>query len=104
MRVLIADDNALAGEILQRTVRSRGWQADVVTRGIDAVKRIGDTARDGSPYDIALLDWRMPDLDGLNTAKLINTMHGDTPPPRVLLVTAFGAKCCRKARPRSRAF
>jgi two-component system, sensor histidine kinase and response regulator len=90
VRVLIADDNVVAGEILSRNVRSLGWHADLVTCGIDAVERIGDAARAGTPFDIALLDWRMPDLDGLNAAKLINTMHGSAEPPLVLLVTAFG--------------
>jgi two-component system, sensor histidine kinase and response regulator len=90
VRVLIADDNAIAGEILSRNVRSLGWHADLVTCGIDAVERIGDAARAGTPFDIALLDWRMPDLDGLNAAKLISTMQGPAEPPRVLLVTAFG--------------
>jgi two-component system, sensor histidine kinase and response regulator len=98
VRVLIADDNAMAGEILSRTVRSLGWQADLVTCGIDAVERIGDAARGDTPYDIALLDWRMPDLDGLNAAKLIDTMKGHTEPPLVLLVTAFGREVLRETQ------
>ncbi|WP_277182273.1 response regulator [Caballeronia sp. BR00000012568055] len=98
VRILIADDNAMAGEILSRTVRSLGWQADLVTCGIDAVERIGDAARGDTPYDIALLDWRMPDLDGLNAAKLINTMRGHTEPPMVLLVTAFGREVLRESQ------
>jgi two-component system, sensor histidine kinase and response regulator len=98
VRILIADDNTMAGEILSRTVRSLGWQADLVTCGIDAVERIGDAARSEMPYDIALLDWRMPDLDGLNAAKLINTMHADAQPPRVLLVTAFGREVLQETQ------
>ncbi|BAN27434.1 probable sensor/response regulator hybrid (plasmid) [Caballeronia insecticola] len=97
-RVLIADDNAIAGEILSRTVRSLGWQADVVTSGIEAVERIGDAARGATPYDIALLDWRMPGLDGLNAAKLISTMKGRVAPPLVLLVTAFGREVLRESQ------
>lgn len=76
VRLLIADDNPIAGEILLRTVRSLGWHADVVESGIEAVERIGDAARDNQPYDIALMDWRMPGLDGLNAARLIHTMKG----------------------------
>jgi two-component system, sensor histidine kinase and response regulator len=98
VRILIADDNLMAGEILSRTVRSLGWQADLVTCGIDAVERIGDAMRGETPYDIALLDWRMPDLDGLNAAKLINTMRGYAEPPRVLLVTAFGREVLQETQ------
>lgn len=97
-RILIADDNAIAREILSRTVRALGWQADVVTSGIEAVERIGDAARGAAPYDIALLDWRMPGLDGLNAARLIGTMKGRAPAPLVLLVTAFGRETLRESQ------
>ncbi|BBU33183.1 hypothetical protein BTHE68_69170 (plasmid) [Burkholderia sp. THE68] len=97
-RILIADDNAIAGEILSRTVRSLGWQADLVTSGSDAVERIGAAARRGAPYDIALLDWRMPGLDGLSTAKQIRAMDVKIAPPLVLLVTAFGREVLREAQ------
>lgn len=97
-RILIADDNAIAREILSRTVRALGWQADVVTSGIEAVERIGDAARSDAPYDIALLDWRMPGLDGLNAARLIGTMKGRAPAPLVLLVTAFGRETLRESQ------
>ncbi|SAK45863.1 multi-sensor hybrid histidine kinase [Caballeronia pedi] len=97
-RILIADDNPIAGEILSRTVRSLGWQADLVTSGIDAVERINEAARRGAPYDIALLDWRMPGLDGLNTAKQIRAMNVKIAPPLVLLVTAFGREVLREAQ------
>ncbi|MDR5816604.1 response regulator [Caballeronia sp. LZ033] len=97
-RILIADDNAIAREILSRTVRALGWQADVVTSGIEAVERIGEAARGPAPYDIALLDWRMPGLDGLNAARLIGTMKGRAPAPLVLLVTAFGRETLRESQ------
>ncbi|WP_250538878.1 response regulator, partial [Caballeronia sp. INML3B] len=87
---LIADDNAIAGEIMARTVRSLGWRADIVTSGREAVERIGEAALNDAPYDIALLDWRMPELDGLNAARQIHAMKGRAAPPLVLLVTAFG--------------
>ncbi|SAK47754.1 multi-sensor hybrid histidine kinase [Caballeronia temeraria] len=97
-RILIADDNAIAGEIMSRTVRSLGWHADVVTSGTEAVQRILDAALNDAPYDIALLDWRMPGLDGLNTAKRISTMTGRATPPLVLLVTAFGREVLRESQ------
>ncbi|SAL24844.1 multi-sensor hybrid histidine kinase [Caballeronia arvi] len=97
-RILIADDNAIAGEILSRTVRSLGWHADVVTSGTAAVARIADAARSDAPYDIALLDWRMPGLDGLDTAKQVVAMNGRVAPPLVLLVTAFGREVLRESQ------
>ncbi|SPB13673.1 histidine kinase [Caballeronia novacaledonica] len=96
-RILIADDNAIAGEIMSRTVRSLGWQADIVTSGSEAVARIGEAALSDAPYDIALLDWRMPGLDGLAAAKQIGAMKGRAT-PLVLLVTAFGREVLRESQ------
>jgi len=97
-RILIADDNAVAGEIMSRTVRALGWQADIVTSGSEAVERVGNAALGDAPYDIALLDWRMPGLDGLNTARQISTMKGRATPPLVLLVTAFGREVLKESQ------
>jgi CheY-like chemotaxis protein len=97
-RILIADDNAVAGEIMSRTVRALGWQADIVTSGFEAVERVGNAALSDAPYDIALLDWRMPGLDGLNAARQISTMKGRATPPLVLLVTAFGREVLKESQ------
>ncbi|SAK43637.1 multi-sensor hybrid histidine kinase [Caballeronia glebae] len=97
-RILIADDNAIAGEIMSRTVHSLGWRADIVTSGTEAIERIRDAALSDAPYDIALLDWRMPGLDGLHVARQIHAMKGRATPPLVLLVTAFGREVLRESQ------
>ncbi|SAK55603.1 multi-sensor hybrid histidine kinase [Caballeronia fortuita] len=98
-RILIADDNAIACEIMSRTVRALGWHADIVKSGTEAVQRIGDAARSDAPYDIALLDWRMPGLDGLNAARQISALTGSrATPPLVLLVTAFGREVLKESQ------
>jgi two-component system, sensor histidine kinase and response regulator len=98
LRLLVADDNQLAGELLVRTVAALGWQADLVGGGIDAVKRIGESVHAGQPYDVVLMDWRMPDLDGLNAARLIRNAKDSMPLPVVVMVTAYGREVLAEAR------
>jgi two-component system sensor histidine kinase/response regulator len=98
LRLLVADDNQLAGELLVRTVAALGWQADLVGGGIDAVKRISESVRAGQPYDVVLMDWRMPDLDGLNAARLIRGAKDSLPLPVVVMVTAYGREVLAEAR------
>ncbi|WP_397448616.1 response regulator [Pseudomonas sp. NA-150] len=90
MRLLVVDDNPIAAELLVRTVTALGWQADLVSSGIDAVTRISETVNEGERYDAVLMDWRMPDLSGMNAAKLIREVKGRTPPPVVVMITAYG--------------
>ncbi|MGV8917945.1 MAG: CHASE domain-containing protein [Pseudomonas sp.] len=90
IRLLIADDNAMAGELLLRTVHALGWTADYVTGGIQAVDAVKQAQARGDAYDVVLMDWRMPDIDGLSAAKLIHEQDHHLPPPMVIMITAYG--------------
>ncbi len=90
MRVLVVDDNPIAAELLMRTVAALGWQADLVSSGLDAVSRISEALHQGERYDVVLMDWRMPDLNGMSAAKLIRELKGRVPPPVVVMITAYG--------------
>ncbi len=97
IRLLVVDDNPMAGELLVRTALSLGWEADYVSGGVDAVKRISETIDERDRYDAVVMDWRMPDLDGLNAAKLIRVMSGRVRPPVVVMITAYGREVLANA-------
>ncbi|MPQ70145.1 PAS domain S-box protein [Pseudomonas sp. MWU12-2323] len=90
MRLLVADDNSMACELLLRTVRSLGWTADTVSGGTAAVEAVRAAQLRGEPYDVVLMDWRMPDMDGLSAARLISLQERAAPPPMVIMITAYG--------------
>ncbi len=90
MRLLVADDNSMACELLLRTVRSLGWTADTVSGGTLAVESVRKAQQRGQPYDVVLMDWRMPDMDGLSAARLISLQEQAAPPPMVIMITAYG--------------
>ncbi len=90
MRLLVADDNSMACELLLRTVRALGWTADTVNGGTQAVESVRNAQIRGEPYDVVLMDWRMPDLDGLSAARLISRQEQSVPPPMVIMITAYG--------------
>ena len=56
---------------------------------------------EGRRYDVVLMDWRMPDLDGLSAAQLIRQLQGDLPPPMVIAITAYGREVLADARDHS---
>jgi len=86
-RVLIADDQPSARAVLADTVNSLGWYAEAVDSGEQVISRAGaDVAGD---YDILLLDWRMPRMDGLQAARRIRESRGQDSMPIIIMVTAF---------------
>ncbi|MGB0129899.1 MAG: PAS domain S-box protein [Rhodocyclaceae bacterium] len=87
-RVLLADDLAEAREAL--AIMLRGLDLDVVVAdsGTAALERMAIADQRREPFDIALIDWHMPGLDGIETGRRLKTM-GLVPPPLPILVTAF---------------
>ena len=90
LRILIADDNQVVAELLLRTVEALGWQANVVSNGRLAVELVRKAHEQACPYDVVLMDWRMPELDGLSAAQLIHDDTTTTKQPVVVMITAYG--------------
>jgi PAS domain S-box-containing protein len=90
MRILVVDDNAMAGELLLRTVHALGWKADHVSGGTQAVEWVKNAQARGEAYDVVLMDWRMSDMDGLSAAQLIHRQGNGVPPPMIIMITAYG--------------
>jgi len=90
LTVLVADDNATARAMLSDTIKSMGWQVDTVESGEDAISKTMVRLRHNLTYDIFLLDWRMPGMDGLMAAKAIREASSPhSQPPIVIMVTAY---------------
>ena len=95
----MADDNLVAGELLERTVGAR-LARRLRRQRSEAVARVQAAMAEGR-YDVVLMDWRMPDLDGLSAAQLIRQLQGDLPPPMVIMITAYGREVLADARDHS---
>lgn len=77
-RVLIAEDNEINALLLTKMLEKMGAQADWVTNGRKAVDRMLAAMAGKLPmYDFAILDIRMPGLDGLQVARLIRTAEAE---------------------------
>ena len=72
LRVLVVDDNATNRTILHDQLAHWGVAVDVVDGALAGLGRLGAAAAEGAPYDLAVLDLCMPDLDGLELARRIS--------------------------------
>jgi CheY-like chemotaxis protein len=71
MRVLCVDDNATHRTILEQQLRAWGMQVDSAASGSSALARLQAAHDHGTPYTLALVDLQMPDMDGVELARLI---------------------------------
>jgi signal transduction histidine kinase/DNA-binding response OmpR family regulator/HPt (histidine-containing phosphotransfer) domain-containing protein/HAMP domain-containing protein len=95
LRVLVVDDNAAAREILQESLRAIVSRVDMVASGAEAIAAVKQ-ADAAAPYDLVFMDWRMPDLDGLQASRRIKSDETLTRQPAIVLVTAFGREEVRE--------
>jgi PAS domain S-box-containing protein len=84
-RLLVVDDNATNREILKRLADSWEMRVEVVERPRDAL----DMVRRGDPFDVAVLDMQMPDMDGFELAREIRRYRDERALP-LLLLTSIG--------------
>jgi len=90
IKALVVDDSEAAAAILTEQFAVLGCHADMAHNGQTAVEMVHRAIADGVPYHILLLDWRMPEPDGLETARRIwNTCKPETSPV-MILVTGTG--------------
>ncbi|MBI3721872.1 MAG: response regulator, partial [Fimbriimonas ginsengisoli] len=86
LRVLVVDDNETNRQILELTLKEWGCKATLCADGSEALAILGDA---GSPtYDAVLLDYLMPEMDGLMVSEEIGRRMGDARPKTILLSSA----------------
>ena len=89
LKVLVVDDNAAAREVLEEQLRTIGAEIQQVASGAEAIIAVKDADTD-RPFDVLLVDWRMPGLDGVETARRIRADSSLKSVPAIIIVTAFG--------------
>ncbi len=89
-RVLAADDNPVAREIMGTLLETFGFEVHVVDSGKKAIQAVKDADRDGEqPFELMILDWKMPGMTGLECARHIKSLSLRTS-PKIILITAYG--------------
>lgn len=89
-RVLIVDDNDNAREVLHTMLEANGFAVEAVSSGKRALSLLSEASRDERSFDLVLMDWRMPEMDGIETSRRIRNDPTLSRLPAILMVTAFG--------------
>jgi two-component system sensor histidine kinase/response regulator len=88
-RVLVVDDNENARLVLADLLASMTFQVTEVGAGGTALAAVRDKAGTPAAFEIVFLDWQMPGMDGIETARQIKALGLDDE-PKMVMVTAYG--------------
>ena len=89
LRILVVDDSRNSREILQDLLLGLGYRpvmASSARAGLAELMRASAAA----PYDLVLLDWKMPELDGFAFVEELRCSESPLDLPRIVMVTAYG--------------
>ncbi len=86
-KMLVVDDDKQLCESTAASLHAIGIQADWTQDGESALEMVGQQHRKQDDYHIILLDWKMPGMDGIETAKALRRQMGDDIP--ILLISAY---------------
>ena len=76
-KILVIDDDDETCKSVPGVFQSLGIVTDCCHSGAEALKKVVDAKAKGFKYDAFLVDWRMPDMDGMKTTKLLREKLGD---------------------------
>lgn len=87
LSVLVVDDDECACQSLCTILDEIGMRSEGCTSGQDAVAAVQRALNTALPFYAAILDWKMPGMDGLDTARAIKSLVGDTLP--IIILSAY---------------
>ena len=90
LNVLVVDDNQAARQALQKMLGVFNFDATAVSSGQEALQAIEYASKEGKPFQLAVVDWLMPGMNGSATIKKIMEDRIDTNAPKSLLMVPFG--------------
>ncbi|WNC72958.1 PAS domain S-box protein [Thalassotalea psychrophila] len=88
-RVLVVDDNAHAREIFSKMVASLGYEVVTAENAAKGLERLKDSDLH-KPFELVLMDWQMPTMDGVEAITIIENKLNLKHPPTIFMVTAYG--------------
>jgi len=88
-RIMVVDDNEMSRIVLSDMLAGMSFQVEVAESGKAGLQAIQEACAAGGPFEVVLLDWQMPGMDGIETARRIREMELAIA-PHLIMITAHG--------------
>jgi PAS domain S-box-containing protein len=89
MKALVVDDNPTSREILGDMLESFSFEVTLAATGQEGIDEVEKADKD-KPYEIVIMDWKMPGMDGIEASRRIKEHSGLSHVPPIVMVTAYG--------------
>jgi two-component system sensor histidine kinase/response regulator len=89
MKVLVVDDNATSRDIFQEMLKSFSFEVTLASSGQEGLTEL-ENAPESQPFELVIIDWQMPGMDGIEASRRIKNHRGLSKIPVIIMVTAYG--------------
>jgi CheY-like chemotaxis protein len=86
---LVVDDNATSRDIFQEMLESFSFEVSVAASGAEGITEL-ENAQQDKPFELVVMDWKMPGMDGIEASRRIKKHTGLSKIPAIVMVTAYG--------------
>ena len=86
LKALVVDDDFNTCDSVTKMLVTVGMRADWTLSGKEAVLRARQSIEMGDTYKAYIIDWRLPDMNGIEVTRQIRSLHDDTP---IIILTAY---------------
>lgn len=87
LKVLVIDDDSIVGKQTSIILKEIGAHTVWVDSGMKGIEEVKKSVKSNHLYDIAMIDWQMPDMDGVETARCIRKLVG--PDTMIIMISAY---------------
>ncbi|MDA3896051.1 MAG: response regulator [Desulfobacteraceae bacterium] len=96
LKVLVVDDNKVARFVICDMLESFSFEVHQVSSARESFIELENAAKNNRPFELVVMDWRMPEIDGVEASRRIKTNDGLSRIPSILMLTAYSRDDIRK--------
>ncbi len=90
LKVLVVDDSTASQNIFKEILESFSFNVTVTDAGEKAVAEVNTHAGRETAYDLVIMDWKMPGMDGIEASRRIKNTTQSSRKPKIIMATAYG--------------
>lgn len=89
LNILVVDDNPISQQVISRMLDHLNISCILADDGYEAVKRVQESAEANDLFDMVIMDWKMPNMDGIEASRIIKQELELNTPPQILMLSAY---------------